>query len=491
MQRIHKNIIFAKTYFEKSFSEKSYSMEFVDRGKEQKRLKRAFESETKKFVVIYGRRRLGKSTLLKRVITDEDVYFEAGRQETQVQISLLAGTIANLYSGFDMPLYPTWQSVLTAFNKVCRENTVLVLDEFPYMVEKDSSLPSVLQHILDSGELRYNLVICGSSQRMMQHFVLDSTDPLYGRAHEKMNLRPIRPQHWQEAIHLDAVSTIEEYSVWGGVPRYWTLREEYPSLREAINELILDEHGILYGEPSALFIDEANDIAPFQSIMTALGHGNTRYSAVASAIGKKTTEISKPLNALTEMSYISKEIPFGESEEKTKKTLYVIDDNFMAFYYTFIEPHRSMLALGRTSFVMQKIGSGFPAFVGNVWERLCQTAVSGNELFGHTWGMARRWWGKAPVYEDGRKTPVGYEDLEFDVVAEAIGDKNTILVGECKWKSADFADRLLAKLKAKTEKAPFSQGKNIVYVLFLKEHPLSEVDCCILYPDDVLKYQPE
>ena len=95
--------------------------------------------------------------------------------------------------------------------------------------------------------------------------------------------------------------------------------------------------------------------------------------------------------------------------------------------------------------------------------------------------MARRWWGKAPVYEDGRKTPVGYENLEFDVVAEAIGDKNTILVGECKWKSADYADRLLAKLKA----------KNIVYVLFLKEHPLSEADCCILYPDDVLKYQPE
>lgn len=129
--------------------------------------------------------------------------------------------------------------------------------------------------------------------------------------------------------------------------------------------------------------------------------------------------------------------------------------------------------------------------MGNVWERLCQTAVSGNELFGHTWGMARRWWGKAPVYEDGRKTPVGYEDLEFDVVAEAIGDKNTILVGECKWKSADYADRLLAKLKAKTEKAPFSQGKNIVYVLFLKEYPLSEADCSVLYPDDVLKYQPE
>lgn len=466
-------------------------MEFVDRNKEQKRLEKTFGSESSKFVVIYGRRRLGKSTLLKRVITESDIYFEAGRQETQVQISLLAGTIANLYSGFDMPLYPSWESVLMALNRVCKDKTVLVLDEFPYIVEKDPSLPSVLQNLIDSGALRYHLVICGSSQRMMQHFVLDKADPLYGRADEKINLRPIRPQHWQEAMRLDAVSTIEEYSVWGGVPRYWALREDYSSQMEAIDQLVLDEHGILFSEPAALFIDETSDIAPFQSIMTAIGHGNTRYSAVASVVGKKTTEISKPLSALTEMSYISKEVPFGESEDKTKKTLYVIDDNFMAFYYTFIEPHRSMLALGRTAFVMQKIESGFPAFVGNVWERLCLAAVSGNQLFGHTWNMARRWWGKTPVYEAGRKTPIGFEELEFDVVAEAADDKDTILVGECKWKSADYADRLLMKLKAKTEKAPFAQGKNIVYVLFLKERPLSEADCRMMFPDDVLKCLPE
>ncbi len=466
-------------------------MKFVDRSKEQKRLERAFGSETSKFVVIYGRRRLGKSTLLKRVINEDDIYFEAGRQESQVQISLLAGTVACQYSGFDMPLYPSWKSILMAFNRVCKDRTVLVLDEFPYMVEKDPSLPSVLQNIIDSGTLRYHLVICGSSQRMMQHFVLDKSDPLYGRANEKINLRPIRPQHWQEAMCLDAVSTIEEYSVWGGVPRYWALREEYSSLKEAIDQLVLDEHGILFGEPTSLFIDEANDIAPFQSIMTAIGHGNTRYSAVASAIGKKTTEISKPLSALSEMSYISKDVPFGESEDKTKKTLYVIDDNFMAFYYTFIEPHRSMLALGRTGFVTQKIESGLPALVGNVWERLCQTAVSGNQLFGHTWNMARRWWGKVPVYEDGRKTPIGFDELEFDVVAEAADDRGTILVGECKWKSADYADRLLLKLKAKTQKAPFAQGKNVIYVLFLKEPPLSEADCCMMLPDEVLKCQPE
>ena len=96
-----------------------------------------------------------------------------------------------------------------------------------------------------------------------------------------------------------------------------------------------------------------------------------------------------------------------------------------------------------------------------------------------------------PVYEDGRKTPIGFDELEFDVVAEAADDRGTILVGECKWKSADYADRLLLKLKAKTQKAPFAQGKNVIYVLFLKEPPLSEADCCMMLPDEVLKCQPE
>ena len=117
-------------------------MEFIDRIKEQKRLHRAIDASERKFIVVYGRPRLGKSTLLKRVLGDNDVYFEAGKQETQVQVSLLAGTIANYYAGFDQPIYPSWSALLTAFNGVCRENTVLVLDEFPYMVEKDDSLPS-------------------------------------------------------------------------------------------------------------------------------------------------------------------------------------------------------------------------------------------------------------------------------------------------------------------------------------------------------------
>lgn len=117
--------------------------------------------------------------------------------------------------------------------------------------------------------------------------------------------------------------------------------------------------------------------------------------------------------ALADMSYVRKEVPFGESEEKTKKTLYAIDDNFMSFYYSFIEPNRSMLALGRTAFMWKKIANGFAAHVGKVWKYMCQCAVSGNELFGHTWGMAHRWWGKAPVLQDGARLLSGLTTLSL------------------------------------------------------------------------------
>ena len=153
------------------------------------------------------------------------------------------------------------------------------------------------------------------------------------------------------------------------------------------------------------------------------------------------------------MAFIRKEVPLGESEKKTKKTLYQIDDPFMAFYYKFVEPYKSTIAMGRTNIVKQMLERSFHDHVGGIWERICQIAVSGNILFGHAWKVAGRWWGKAPVYEEGKKTPVRYEDLEFDVVAEDQNDKNTILVGECKWKGADYADRLLDKLKKKVNVA--------------------------------------
>lgn len=466
-------------------------MNFIDRNKELGRLEAALKGCKGKLLVVYGRRRLGKSRLIKRILKEGDVYYEATKSESSTQRLGLAASVALLYNDFDKPTYSTWDSLLSAFNNLCKEGATLMLDEFPYLVERDSSLPSVIQTIVDSGTMRYNLLICGSSQRMMQKLVLDGSEPLYGRASEKINLGPIRAQYWWHALNLSAKQVVEEYSVWGGVPRYWVLREQYSSLDDALENLILDEHGPLAEEPEALFLDDTNVIAPYISIMSAIGQGNAKFSRIADVVGHKVSELAPVMKNLIAMHYVRKEVPFGEDVEKSKKTLYVIDDPFLDFYYRFVVPARPLLSMDRTDVVLQNIHSHMAEHVGHIWERLCQIAVSGNNVFGHTWNVAAHWWGKVPVFKDGRKTPTGNRELEFDVVAESMDDKNTILVGECKWKSADHAERLLAQLQEKVKYTPFAKSKKIVYALFLREKPLSAADCEIMLPEDVLNNLPK
>ena len=279
--------------------------------------------------------------------------------------------------------------------------------------------------------------------------------------------------------------------MWGGVPRYWVLREQYCSLDNALENLILDEQGPLVEEPEALFLDDTNVIAPYISIMTAIGQGNAKISRIADVVGHKVSELAPVMKNLIAMHYVRKEVPFGEDAEKSKKTLYVIDDPFLDFYYRFVVPARPLLSIDRTDVVLQNIHNHMAEHVGHIWERLCQIAVSGNNMFGHTWNAAAHWWGKVPVFKEGRKTPTGNRELEFDVVAESMDDKDTILVGECKWKSADHAERLLAQLQEKVKYAPFAKGKKIVYALFLREKPLSTADCEMMFPEDVLNNLPK
>ena len=221
-------------------------MEFVDRIAETARLKAALAGERSALVVMYGRRRLGKSTLIKRVLSEGDVYFLADRSDGQHQRLLMAKVIAQVFPYFDKLTYPDWESLFRAVNYRTDRRFTLCLDEFPYIVEQSPELPSVLQKLVDEKQLKYNLVLCGSSQNMMYGLFLDSSAPLYGRADEIIRLTPIRLPYLQEALRLDAVSAVEEYSVWGGVPRYWELRENRRSHDDALWHNILSVTGEHY-----------------------------------------------------------------------------------------------------------------------------------------------------------------------------------------------------------------------------------------------------
>lgn len=454
-------------------------MKFVDRIDEATRLKDALAREKSSLVVMYGRRRLGKSTLIKRVLSENDVYFLADRSEGQHQRALLAKVIAQVFPDFEKLSYPDWESMFRAVNYRTDKRFTLCLDEFPYLVEQSPELPSVLQKLVDEKQLKYNLVLCGSSQNMMYGLFLDSTAPLYGRADEIMRLTPIRLPYIQEALNLNAMNAIEEYAVWGGVPRYWELRENRISLDDAMWHNILSVNGALYEEPIKLLQDDVKDIVKTSTIMSYIGTGANRLSEIAARCNEPATNLSRPLKKLVDLGFLEKDVPFGIDEKNAKKSLYKIADPFMAFYYQFVVPNRSFIELGRRLPIEQALTAHFSESVNMQWEKLCRDAVTGNLVNGVVYGKAKRWWGS--VFNEDKKP----EQVEFDVMAESL-DKKSLLVGECKWTTGENDKQLTAALLRKANLLPFAKNYTIVPVLFLKNAPKGDSENVVL-PEDVVE----
>jgi len=454
-------------------------MKFVDRTDETARLKDELSRDKSSLVVVYGRRRLGKSTLIKRVLSDNDVYFLADRSEEQHQRILLAKVIAQIFPDFNRLTYPDWEAMLRAVNYRADKQFTLCLDEFPYLVEQSPELPSVLQNLIDEKQLKYNIVLCGSSQNMMYGLFLDSSAPLYGRADEILKLTPIRLPYIQEALNLDAISAVEEYAVWGGVPRYWELRENRNSLDDALWHNILSANGSLYEEPIKLLQDDVKDIVKASTIMSYIGAGANRLSEIAARCNEPATNLSRPLKKLINLGFLGKDVPFGIDEKNAKKSLYKIVDPFMTFYYQFVVPNRSFIELGRRLPIEQALTYNFSNYVSMQWEKMCRDAVTGNLVNGIVYGKAKRWWGSV-LNED--KKP---EQVEFDVMAESL-DKKYLLVGECKWTTRENGKQLTADLLRKANLLPFARNYTIIPVLFLKNTPKDDIGNTML-PENIIE----
>ena len=452
-------------------------MEFVDREIEQKRLFKLLSGEQPGFAIVRGRRRVGKSTLVGRVLKENDIYFEADRTDTVTQMSNLSYVISHSYEGFNDAVYKDWRSLLTALNHRVTERITLCLDEFPYLVENDPSLPSVIQTLLDSGEIKYNIILCGSSQTMMYNLTHDEASPLFGRKEADFKIGPIKLPFLQEALGLSDVETIENYAVWGGIPRYWKLRESSFSLKEAIDENILSTFGALYEEPQHLFRDDIKDIVKTATIMTIVGGGATRLKEIAGKCGEPATNLSRPLAKLIDLGYLEKDIPFGVSAKDSKKSLYRIADPFLSFHYKFVPANRSFIELGRKAIIDELLVQRLPELTGYWWERICRDAVTGNVIYGIRYTEARRWWGQVQI--DGK-----YKDVEIDVVADSL-DKKHILIGECKWTSSENGRLLTGELKKIADALPFTKGKQVEIVLFTKAAPTDDIGNSLL-PQEVI-----
>lgn len=436
-------------------------MKFLNRSKEIKRLKRSQNSDTFKLLIIYGRRRMGKTRLLQNTMQEHDIYFIADQRESPVQIRSLAREIGSKIKDFDKATYPDWESLFTSLARWMDTRRTLFLDEFPYLVKNAPELPSILQKLIDQSKpLPYHIVLCGSSQQMMQKMVIEQNAPLYGRASEIIKLEPMSIFWLKEALDCSYQEAVEEYSVWGGVPRYWEIRQEAESLREAVVNQIFDLNGLLHEEPLRLFLDDARDSVQMHTLISIIASGANRLNEIGSRIEKPVTQLSRPLQRLIDLGYIKREIPYGMSKRNTKKSLYKIADPFMHFYYKFVVPEKTALELGYTEKIFDGIViDKFQGYCAETWEDLCRRAIPAlwkQKMF----EPGARWWGN----------DLNNQTTEIDIVSQS-KDKQELVLGEAKWSSTRNIQAVLKKLDQKAQNLPFTNGKTIHKVLFIKEKP--------------------
>ena len=450
---------------------------FLDRKEELQRLDRALGGGESALVCLYGRRRCGKTRLIQEgLVGRRAAYYVGDDREEALQLVGVAREIARLLPGFDSVAYADWASIFQRWEGEAPAGAVLVLDEFPSMVAASPALPSVVQKFIDGRSKKaLHLVLAGSSQRMMAGYLLNASAPLYGRARELMKIEPLAPRWIGEALGLKtAREAVTHYAVWGGVPRYWELAVERGGLDRAVLDLVFSPLGVLHREPARLLLDDLRDTRQAASIMSLIGHGCHRVSEIAARLQRPATSLSRPLGVLMEMGLVRREMPFGRSTRDTKKTLYRIDDPFLRFWYTFVEPNRALLAAGRQADVWKDARERFRRHLAGVWEDLVRASVPRIRIAGRRFGPAGSWWGSGT---DRRP-------LELDVVATS---NDRLLAGEVKLRcTAVEARKALAGLHERASRLPFAKDRKVTCALWVLEQRRPLGMRGVYGPDDVL-----
>ncbi|MEO0732891.1 MAG: ATP-binding protein [Bacteroidota bacterium] len=434
---------------------------FYNRSEELQLLRTTLARDKPQLVVVYGRRRCGKSTLIRQVLATGDVYHQAVVGDFNLHRNILAQDLEPRLPGIATAAYRNWFDFFTAITARGGERFTLVLDEFPFLAATSPSLPSILQRLLDAREkLNFNLILCGSSQRMMESTILAATAPLYGRADAILKIRPLWAGYLREHLpRIPAPEIITEYSVWGGIPRYWELRDNYGSLAEAIREMLLSPGGVLRDEPRRLLLEDLQNLVQSNTLLTFIASGAERLSELGARTERSAAQLARPLNRLIELGIITKEIPFAVSHRNNKQTLYRISDHFLRFYHRFILPASSQIALQRKEAVWDEINPQLGAFTAQTWEELCQQAVLRGVFPEEDYRDCKRWWGKTNT---GRR-------IEIDLVARST-DGQSLLLGECKWSSSADKNRLHYRLREIAEELPFYRGEKVQTAVFAKEN---------------------
>ena len=439
---------------------------FLCREKELEELNYRYDNDRFECMIVYGRRRVGKTALINQFCKDKKtIYFPALKDTIKGNLEALSAAIyeyknPGITGG---PIYSSFQSALEDIGILAeKERMVFVIDEYPYLAKSDDSISSRLQHLIDlkwkKGKMF--LILCGSSVSFMEDEVLAYESPLYGRRTGQIHLQPL---DYRETAafnpDLDYITNAMIYGITGGIPLYIQQLDVKKDLRSALLRNLFNPASYLFEEPENLLKQELREPGKYNAIIKAIAEGETKLGNISSKTGIETASCTAYIKTLMDLGIIRKETPFGQKEGRN--SIYIISDPYFRFWYRFVPRNMGSIMTGRIEHTYQKsVEDYLHAFMGPIFEKICgQYLMKYDSSLPINLNIVGRWWGTDPKRKKA---------IEIDLIGEPVkanaSCKEEYIVASCKFRNRETSLKDLEDLKEYSE--VFSSEAEFYYYMF-------------------------
>jgi len=432
-------------------------MHFVNRTEELETLNREYRLPHATFSVIYGRRRVGKTTLIQKYIEDKPMlYYYA----TEVNLAMqLKAFTEDMCQKLDLGniTFPSFEDALVYLSKQLGEKKlVLVIDEYQNLAKLDKSFSSMLQKVWDLHLKQSNihLILCGSTISMMHSEILNYAAPLYGRSTSIIQLKPLLSRYIHDFIpNLSQEDLMRVFASFGTIPKYLEMYQPQLSFEENVRTLILNKNAFLYNEGYFLLKQEINEISTYFSILEAISKGATKLGNISGMLEMQSSQLTRYIEKLIDLGFIDKEVPVTEKNPlKSKLGRYHFKDNFLKFWFFYVYKNYRYLEIDMLAFVEKEIAQSFnDNFVSFAYEAYVKEKIIQDPMryLGFVPLKIGRWWNNKE---------------EIDLVAF---DDDHIAFIECKWRNRPTGVDLLESLQKKAAILNAPQPRSH-YIIFSK-----------------------
>ena len=432
---------------------------FINREQEWAFLNRKWREKVAQMVVVYGKRRVGKTELIRRFIADKPaVYLLADRRAMSEQLKELGRLIGQYFADATLEKngFGDWLETFAYLSKI-KKPFILAIDEYPYLVDLESSTSSVFQKGWDQylKNSKVFLILSGSSVGMMERETLLYRAPLFGRRTGQMCLKPMAfAAGWQFHPGLTFGEFLAFFAVVGGMPAYLLQFEAKKSLLDNLRQKVFVPNEFLFNEVEFLLKEELREPKNYLALLRSIAWGRNKFSEMVSESGLQRNIVHRYLQTLENLQLVEREVPVTEKQgQKSRLGVYRIADNFVRFWFQLVFPYKSDLEIGRLETVLAQLKIKLPILEAATYERLAQNIFW--ELQDKMVRVDRigRWWSKG-------------EEIDLVGLNE---EKRQIVLGEVKWSNRLVGLKVYEELKRKATLVEWNKGEREEYfVLFSK-----------------------